>query len=159
MNPGGRLSFFEFINQNRGHKGEFRPGLQDDLLPDDLCRQESFRLIGIFLWREIGRAWRQTFDHGFHQLFQTIPRKRGDGDDFFEGVELGVSVHQGQQVGLSNHVNLVQRQDGWGRVLFDQLHGELVSPAESLRGVDDQHRHVAFLERLADERHHAFVQP
>ncbi len=45
-----------------------------------------------------------------------------------------------------------------GAYSLQQSHGKLVSMAEALGGVDNQHRQVPLRERLANESHHLFVK-
>jgi len=100
----------------------------------------------------------QQAHDGVQKLREAFSPQGRDGHDFLEVVKLGVALHERQKLGLLDSIDFVERQDGTRRVFLQQSHSKLVSMAEALGGVDNQHRQVALRERLANEIHHLLVK-
>ena len=130
--------------------GHFIPGQLQDLLPDDFCRHDPFRLVRIHVLRIKAGAHRQAGFDFLQKRCKVLIGQGGQGQDAAEGVfflEMGDDGQQALLVG--DLVDFVQHQDHWSFTFFLQpLQDDLFSLAPFFRGIHHEQYHIHFLDGI-----------
>ena len=148
----------EALHQHHGGVGQFLAREHNDLFADDFGGQETGRLVGQIIGREILRPLGQRRQNAFLQRLEAVGGNCRYGDDLGERVLLPVSIDQGQQrLLVRQQVDLVRQQEDGNGQLLDQRQRVLVAGREFARCIDHQQEQVAALQCLPHLGHHALV--